>query len=99
MTNVLRARSHQQTEADSVSGPSSYTSGDGFSVRSNLGRVDQVDPEIDNNLWEARLDSIASNNTMVFQFFSQSTSGASAPEAPDGTDFSGDKVHWTAHRL
>lgn len=94
MPNVLRARSHQQAEADSVSGPSSYASGTGFSIRSNLGRVDEVDVEIDNASWEARA-SVADDNAIVAQFYSQ----GSGTEVADATDLSADTVHWTAHRL
>lgn len=94
MPDVLRARSHQQIEADSISGPGSYESGVGFSIRSNLGRVDEVDVEVNNADYEARA-SVADNNAIVATFHSQ----ASGTELPDAADLSTDTVHWTAYRL
>lgn len=91
---ILRAQNGMQTNVDSASGPSSYPTG-GFSVSTDLGRVDEASVDIDNPLYEARLDSVTSKNSLLVEAYSQ----ASGTELAAGTDLSTDSVTYTAHRL
>lgn len=94
----MRAATHQQSEMNSVSGPQSYDSATGFSVRSDLGRVDEVE------VWAGEEDStkpfdataeVADDNAIVISAFSQDT----GVEAQDDTDLSGITFTWIAERL
>jgi len=86
----LVARSGQLQETDHVSGPNSYATG-GFSVRTNIGRVDNQIVEGDNATYEFRA-SVADNNAIVVSAYSQST----GTEVAANTDLSGVTVTYTA---
>lgn len=95
MPNILQAQSGQTNQVDSIAGPGSYESGDGFSITTNLGRVDEATAEIDNSTWDARATGVADNNTVVVSVFSSDSAG----EAPQDTDLSGDEITYSASRL
>lgn len=98
MVNVLRAATHQEAEEDTVAGPTSYPTG-GFTVRSDLGRVDEVIPHAgESDDGQKPFDATAlvqDDNAIVISAFSQAT----GVEAQAGTDLSGIDFSWTAHRL
>lgn len=91
--NTLRAASGQHTESDTVSGVT-YNTG-GFTVNTNLGRVDEAMVEARGSLYEARFDSVISNNGLVVTVHSQ----ASGDELADDTDLTGENFTYTAYRL
>lgn len=93
MPNLLRAAQGGMSETNSESPPASYPSG-GFTVSTDLGRVDEAIVQIDNASWEARLES-TDETEMVVGVYSQ----GSGNEAAAGTDLSDDSVSYTAARL
>lgn len=92
--NILRAASGQQAETSSEAAPSSYPTG-GFTVSTDLGRVDEAMVEGDDGSWEVRLDSVSSKTDLDVQVFSQDGTG----EAAGGTDLSGMGITYDAKRL
>lgn len=96
--NVMRAATHQQEEDNSVDGPASYPSG-GFSVRTDLGRVDEVIVHAgESGDGQKPFDATAvvqDNNALVVSAFSQPT----GVEAAAGTDLSNITFSYTAQRL
>ena len=94
MSSILRAAAGGQSESEEVSAPDSYPTG-GFSVRSNLGRVDRALAEGDSLDNGYEVTSIASNNAMVVQAYDKAAGG----EIGAGTDLSGDTVTYIAERL
>lgn len=96
MPNILRAASGQQSDIDSVSGPTTYPSNAGvFSVRTDLGRVDQAMVQVDNSQLTTRVESISSNNILNISV----NSVATATPVQAGTDLSGDTFTYAAWRL
>lgn len=83
MGDLLRAAEGGNFEAESNSGPSSYPTG-GFSVTSDLGRIDEIILDAQNASWEAIRES-TSDNSVVVGVYSQGT----GTEAAAGTDLSG----------
>lgn len=79
---ILRAAAGEQ-QTDSLTGPSSYDSGTGFTIDTDLQRVNDMMVASDNNSWEARVASTTDNSAVV-QVYSQSTN----VEAPSGQDLS-----------
>ena len=94
MGSILTAVKGQGLDVNSVAGPTSYNTG-GFTIPTDLGRVDEATLQIDNSSFETRVDSIASNNQIAAQVFSQ----GSGTEASQDSDFSGDTVTYQAYRL
>lgn len=94
MTNILRASAGGMTEQESLSGPESYPTG-GFSVRSNLGRVNNVIVDGDSDTYEYEASSIDDNNAFVVQAWDRSD----GTEAGAGTDLSEETVTYSAARL
>lgn len=92
--NKLVAQSGQVTEADSTSGPGSYPTG-GFSIQTNIGRVDQAMVEGDNGTYDYELNSVASHNVVVVQAYNNSTGS----EVSSNTDLSGDTITYAAYML
>lgn len=90
----LVARSGQVTESNDTSGPTSYPTG-GFSVRTNIGRVDEALVEGDSGTNVYEKTSVGDNNAIVIQAFSQASGG----EIAAGTDLSGDTITYTAYML
>ena len=94
----MRAATHQQGEMDSVTGPQTYDSGAGFSVRSDLGRVDEAEvwagEDDDNKPFDATV-TVQNDNELVIHAYSQAT----GVEAADDTDLSSINFTWLAERL
>jgi len=97
--NVLRTSSGQLQAADSVDGPSSYPTG-GFSVNTDLGRVNTAMVDSNNDSYEARATGVGSAGSgtqegfVVVQLYSQDGTG----EVDAGTDVSGTEVSYSAFR-
>lgn len=81
-------------EQDSVTATESYQSG-GFSVRSSMGRVDNVIVEGDSDTRTYEATSIDDDNAIVVQAFNRSDGS----EAGEGTDLSDDTITYRASRL
>lgn len=94
MPSLLRAARGGQSAADDVSGPSSYPTG-GFSVRTDLGRVDRAVAEGDSLDNGYEVTSIADDNALVIQAYDKAAGG----EIAGGTDLSDDTVTYLAKRL
>lgn len=94
MPSLLRAMEGGQTEADETSGPSSYPTG-GFSVRSNLGRVDRAMAEIDDLDTGVEVTSVSDDNALIVQAYDKAAGG----EIASGTDLSDNTVTHFATRL
>lgn len=102
MPRVLQAATGQTSQVDSVTGPTSYDSSSGVVISTDLIRVDRASVEIDTGddsttaPWEARVDSISSDNQIHARVFSQ----ASGNEAQSGTtDLSTFELTYRADRL
>lgn len=93
MARILRAAKEQQSDHDSTSGPGSYSTG-GFSIRTNLGRVDEFDVDAADATYEAQA-SVSDNNALVVEAHAQDGTGETAA----GTDLSGVTFHYSAYRL
>lgn len=93
MSNVIRASSHQQNDTNTRTGPSSYPSG-GFSLRTDLGRVDEATVEAQDGDWEAVNSGTTGNNHIQTAVFSQGGN-----EAQAGTDLSSINFTYDAYRL
>lgn len=91
MSNVSLAATGQKTQADTVSGPTSYTSG-GTGFSTDLGRVDTATIETNNEAYEATVTGIASNNEMTVVVVNTSD----GVELAGGTDLSADDFTFTA---
>lgn len=90
----LVANEGQQTLVESVTGPTSYTTG-GFPAQANLGRVDEATVEAVSDAYDAYVSSVGSNNTAYVQVVATDT----ATEQTGGTDLSGTTFTLTSHRL
>lgn len=91
--NSVRAASGQQIETDTVDGPT-YNTG-GFTISTNLGRVDEFIVYANGSGYEARYASTESNNQAVVTVHSQ----GSGDEVGDDTDLTGETFTYTAYRL
>lgn len=94
MSDILRAASGQQSESLSQDGPSSYPSG-GFSIRTNLGRVDEAMVQTDDMGFDAKVSQVTDNNVLQVAVVSQD----SGNEVSDSTDLSGVSFTYDAYRL
>lgn len=92
--NVLTASSGQQNEPNNVAGPSSYPTG-GFSIRTNLGRVDQAIIQGDNSARSYKVQSTPTNHIVA----TAHSAGSSGTELASGTDLSSDNIVYDAYRL
>lgn len=97
MGTVLRAASGQHIEVTRVTGPTSYPSGDGFSVTSDMGRVDEFTVQSPSDSVLSKNDNITGNNTMVVKAYSMTSNVNN--EIEDAVDLSGDDYILTAYRL
>lgn len=99
-TRSLRAATGEQMEIQTVTGPTSYPTG-GFSVVSNLGRVDEFTVQTPSNSIHSKNHDITGYNTMVTTAFSMGTGDAAAEgqEYNDASNLSGDEFVLTAYRL
>lgn len=91
---VLNAASGQLEEQTSVSGPNSYDATNGFSISTNLPRVDEAQTQISAGSVETRVESIASDNTIVVSVFSAASGG----ELPADTTLSQDTITYSAYQ-
>jgi len=91
--SLLKATTQQ--EISSTAGPDAYENGDGYSVSTDLARVDEADASTDASGVEARVTSVASYNTLVVKMYSTE----SGDEYAQGADLSDDTVVYEAYKL
>lgn len=96
----MQAASGQVMEMQTVTGPTSYPNGDGFTVQSDLGRVDNFIVQTDSGTIETRNDSVVNNNQMVVKAYTANTSGNTPyDEVTNDNDLSGDNFTLFASKL
>jgi len=95
MPDTIEGDEGGSVSLQSASGPSSYDAGAGFTVASNLGRVNEfmVDSDGENNV--PGNQTVTNDNEMVVQVFNQDGTG----EIAGGTDISGTTFTFLSARL